>query len=217
VGQILLFSLTAMANPTLVAVTTVMLFLENPAKLMLGYLLGALLTSITIGIVIVLAIGDSSAVTTTKNTVDPVVDVAIGSILLLLAGVLATGRDKRVSARRASRRAPKAEAAPPRWRRAIDRGDPRITFVVGALLTLPGASYLLALHGIVKLDTSTAASVLLVVMVNVIMLALLEVPLICFAVAPEWTPRAVERAKRAVARDWRRICVTGLGVLACCS
>jgi hypothetical protein len=45
------------------------------------------------------------------------------------------------------------------------------------------------------------------------MLAVLEVPMICFAVAPEWTPRAVERVKRSVARDWRRTCVTGLGVL----
>jgi hypothetical protein len=29
---------------------------------------------------------------------------------------------------------------------------------------------------------------------------LLEVPLACFAVAPEWTPGAVERAKRWVGR-----------------
>jgi hypothetical protein len=36
------------------------------------------------------------------------------------------------------------------------------------------------------------------------MLALLEVPLLCFVVAPDWTPRAIERAKRFAGRHWRR-------------
>ena len=35
-NTVLLFSLTAMANPTLVAVTTVMLLLPDPKKLMFG-------------------------------------------------------------------------------------------------------------------------------------------------------------------------------------
>ena len=51
-GHVFLFSVTAMANPSLLAATTVMLLLPNP-KLMLGYLLGALMTSITLGLVIV--------------------------------------------------------------------------------------------------------------------------------------------------------------------
>ena len=46
-GHILVLSLTASLNPTLLAATTVMLLLPSPAKLMLGYLLGALLTSMS--------------------------------------------------------------------------------------------------------------------------------------------------------------------------
>ena len=45
-SRVLLFSLTASINPTLVAATTVMLLLPSPKKLMLGYLLGAYTTSI---------------------------------------------------------------------------------------------------------------------------------------------------------------------------
>ena len=82
-----------------------------------------------------------------------------------------------------------------------------MTFVVGALLTLPGFSYLSALDGIIKLNYTTLATVLLVLMVNVIMLAFLEVPLICFAVAPDWTPRALERTKAWFARDAHRIAI----------
>ena len=63
-SRVILFSLTAAINPTLVAATTVMLLLPSPKRLMLGYLLGAYLTSITIGCVIVLSLGQSGAVTT---------------------------------------------------------------------------------------------------------------------------------------------------------
>jgi hypothetical protein len=52
-GQVILLSLTASLNPTLVAATTVMLLLPSPSRLMLGYLLGAHVTSITLGLVIV--------------------------------------------------------------------------------------------------------------------------------------------------------------------
>jgi len=88
-----------------------------------------------------------------------------------------------------------------------------MTFVVGALLSLPGFSYLSALDGIIKLDYATLATVLLVLMVNLIMLAFLEVPLICFAVAPEWTPKAIERAKAWFAHHAHRIAVLGTALI----
>jgi hypothetical protein len=42
--------------------------------------------------------------------------------------------------------------------------------------------------------------VLLVIGFNLVMLWLLEVPLAAFAVAPDWTPRAIDRAKAWVSR-----------------
>jgi Sap, sulfolipid-1-addressing protein len=207
-GHVLLFSFTAMANPTLLAATTVMLLLPNPQKLMLGYLVGALMTSITLGLLIVFTLSDSGAVGTAQRTVNPAADLAIGALLLVIAAVLSSGRPHR--------REPGPEAAdkaPPRWQRAIGSGSPRTTFVVGALLTLPGASYLAALTGIVRLDPGTAQAVALVVMVNVIMLALLEVPLIGFAVAPDRTLRTVQRARDWLRRNGRRTAVTGAALL----
>src|SRR5205807_1864440 len=59
VGEVILLSLTASLNPTLVAATTVMLMLDKPVRLMMGYLLGAYITSITIGLVIVFSLSDS--------------------------------------------------------------------------------------------------------------------------------------------------------------
>lgn len=215
-GHVFLFSLTAMANPTLLAAVTVMLLLPNPKSLMLGYLGGALLTSISLGIVIVLAAEGSDVVGTSKHTVNPIADLVLGALLLTIAYVLHSGRDKPVRERRTERKREKQEgkaAKQPRWQRELGKGDPRITFVIGMVLTLPGASYLAALDSIAKLNYSDAASVLLVVLVNVIMLALLEIPLIGYIVAPDDTPARVERAKSALARHGRHWLVVGTLVI----
>jgi hypothetical protein len=207
--EVILLALTASFNPTLVAVVTVMLLLDRPAKLMAGYLAGALMTSITLGIIIVFSFSDSSAAKTTENTINPTVDIAFGLISLIIAFVLYTGRVARLRERRRERKAAKADKEPPRWQRELNKGSPRITFVVGALLTLPGASYLAGLHQIHELHYSTTETVLLVIGFNLVMLWLLEVPLVCFLVAPDWTPKAVARAKAWVSRHAHTFAIRG--------
>ena len=211
-GRVIAFSLTAAANPTLIAATTVMLILPNPKKLMLGYLAGALVMSITLGIVIVRTLEHSGAVSTATHKVNPIADLALGAILLLIAAVLATDRDRRVREARARRKA-RAEPKTPRWQQWLGRGNPRITFAVGAVLTLPGASYLAALTSLARLNYGPAGDVLAVVLINLVMLLLLEVPVACFALAPEWTPSAIDRAKAAMRRHGRRIVLGFLLIL----
>jgi hypothetical protein len=213
VGQVLVLSLTAALNPTLVAASTLMMLLSNPVRLMLGYLLGALLTSITLGIIIVYELKSSGVVSTAKRTLSPAATLTLGVIALTIALVLGTGRDERLAERRRERRAGKPPKGPPRWQRALGRGPARVTFVVGALLTLPGASYLAGLTRIGKLHSSTPATVAIIVVFNLIMLALLEVPLICFVLAPDRTPAAIERAKGWVGRHWRQFVSRLFGVV----
>jgi Sap, sulfolipid-1-addressing protein len=212
-SQVILFSLTASLNPTLVAATTVMLLLPSPSKLMLGYLLGAYMTSITLGLVIVFSLSNSSATNTTENTLSPAVDIGLGAVALAVAFVLYTGRDERLKERRRARKAAKPDKGPPRWQRELSKGSARTTFVIGAVLTLPGASYLAGLDQIHKLHYSTTVTVLLVIGFNLVMLWLLEVPLACFVVAPDWTPRAIERAKAWVSRHAHIFAVRGFAAL----
>jgi hypothetical protein len=212
-SQVILLSLTASLNPTLVAATTVMLLLPSPKKLMLGYLLGATMTSITLGLVIVFSLSNSSASNTTENTISPAVDVGLGVIALAVAFVLHTGRQERLTERRRARKAAKPDTGPPRWQRELSKGSAKTTFVVGALLTLPGASYLAGLDEIHKLKYSTTATVLLVIGFNLVMLWLLEVPLASFLVAPDWTPGAIERAKSWVTRHAHTFAVRGFTAL----
>jgi hypothetical protein len=214
-SQVILLSLTASLNPTLVGATTVMLLLDKPARLMLGYLLGAYMTSITLGLVIVFSLSNSSATNTTENTISPAVDIGLGAVALAISFVLYTGRAERLRERRRERQGAKPDKGPPRWQRELSKGSPRTTFVIGALLTLPGASYLAGLHQIHDLN-STTVTVLLVIGFNLVMLWLLEVPLASFLVAPDWTPRAIDRAKAWVSRHAHVFAVRGtaaVGVL----
>ncbi len=155
--QIFLLSLLAMFNPTLLAAVTLMLLLPSPKRLMLGYLLGAYTASISAGLAIVFALNDSSVTSTSKSTLSPLEDVVVGSLLLLVALVLATDRDQPLRERRARRREKKkerkgGEEKEPLPMRLLGRGSPRVAFVVGLLLSFPGVSYLTGLNHIHKLD-----------------------------------------------------------------
>jgi hypothetical protein len=213
VSQVILLSLTASLNPTLVGATTVMLLLDKPARLMAGYLLGAYMTSITLGLVIVFSLSNSSASNTTQNTISPAVDIGLGAVALAISFVLYTGRHERLRERRRARKAAQPDKPPPRWQRELSKGSPRTTFVIGALLTLPGGSYLAGLDQIHKLKYSTTGTVLLVIGFNLVMLWMLEVPLASFLVAPDWTPRAIERAKAWVSRHAHIFAVRGFAAL----
>lgn len=204
----LLLALLAALNPTLLAATTVMLVLANPARLMLGYLLGALMTSITLGILIVFSLEGDSAVGTTQRTVSPGVDIALGAVAIVAAYIVA-----RSSTRRASDPAPPRTKAPPRWQAKLSRSSPRGAFAVGALLTLPGASYLAGLTRIDRLNYSAPATVLAIVAFNLVMLMLIELPLLGFFIAPDWTQRQVLAARALVSRHARRVAVSGLRLI----
>ena len=211
-SKVFLFALTAALNPTLLAATTVMLLLPRPKRLLLGYLLGAYTTSITVGLAIIYWLKGSGTVSTTKHTVSPIIDITLGALALVIAVVVGTGRMARASEGRKSKRADEPKKTP-RWQRTLSKGSARDTFVVGILLSFPGASYLAALAAIDKQNLGGAATVLTVVAVTVVMLVLLEVPLISFTVAPDWTPAALERSKAWLGRNGARAAVIGATVI----
>jgi hypothetical protein len=210
--DIFLLSLVAAANATLLAAVTVMLFLPNPKRLLLGYLAGAILVSLTIGFVIVFVVHDSSATSTAQNSVSPSMDVAIGLVFLIVAYVLGSGRDQRLSQRRKEKRGDQdevAEKGPSKVELLLGRGSARVTFAVGVVLTLPGVSYLVALHDLQQLGYGTVGEILVILGFNVMLLILLEIPLFGYLVAPERTVVEVQRFRAWLTRSGRRIAVYG--------
>jgi hypothetical protein len=209
VGDVFFLAFLAALYPTLLAATTVMLMLPHPKRLLIGYLLGAAMTSVTLGLVIVFALQDSGLVGTTQHQLGPSSDLVIGALFLIVALVLGSGRDRRLVERRRERKAAKGPQGPPRWQRELGRGSTRVTFAVGAVLTLPGATYLTALHRIADEHLAAPVTVLSVLAFNLIMLIMLEAPLLSYTLAPEWTPQAIERFKATLGRRGRTWAVRG--------
>ncbi len=205
-GSIFGLSLLAMFNPTLLAAVTVMMLLPSPKKLMFGYLLGAYLTSISLGLLIVFTLHGTSSAETARHTLSPVEDLVVGLIALLVGYVLLSGRGEQLRERRQQRKEAKQKGPPKESlpERLLGRGSARITFVVGVLLTFPGVSYLAALDRMAKLDWAVVPTVLVVVVFCLIQQMLLELPLIGYTFAPDWTQDAVARFRAWLGRSGRR-------------
>lgn len=214
-GDIFLYSLVAAANMSLLAAVTVMLFLPNPKRLLIGYLLGGLLVSLTIGFVLVFAVHHSGASSTSQNSISPAVDIALGVILLVAAYVL---RSERAERRRERKKKEKegVEKGPSKVEKFLGRGSARITFLVGMVLTLPGVSYLAALHELDDLNYGTVPTILVILGFNVMLLIVLEIPLVGYAIAPERTVVAVQDFRGWLSKNGLKAGIyvaAGLGLL----
>ena len=218
--DIFLLALVSMFNPSLLAAVTVMLLLPNPKRLMVGYLLGAYMTSITLGLVIVFTLHSSSTESTSKHTISPLEDIVVGLLAVAIAFVLATGRDQPFQERRRAKKEAslkaKEEAGKPTESlplRLLGKGDPKVTFVVGAMLSFPGVSYLDALDHIHKLNPGTVPTVLLVVGFCLFQQILLEVPLLGYVFAPDSTQDRVTRFKAWMGAKGRTAAVIGAAAI----
>jgi hypothetical protein len=218
---VFLLALYATLNPSLLAATTLMLLLPNPKRLMLGYLLGAYTTSFTVGLLILFLPHTSSAENTSKHKIAPAEDILIGLICLVIAWIIETGRDRPLEKRRRKKKEAKLEAKQRAGKpteslptRLLRKADPKLTFVVGALVSFPGVAYLDALDHIRKLNTGNLASVLLVVFFCVCQQILLEAPLAGYIFSPGRTEYAVESAKSWLTRRGRTLVTIGAAVVA---
>jgi hypothetical protein len=216
-ASIFLLSLLAMFNPTLLAAVTVMLLLPSPKKLMFGYLMGAYLTSITLGLLIVFSLNDTESVSSAKHSLSPIEDIVVGLIALLVAYVLGSERAEPWRERRRRRKQRKAEKAGEKKEslpeRLLGRGSARITFALGVVLTFPGVSYLTALDRIAKLDDAVVPTVLLVLGFCLMQQLLLELPLLGYAIAPERTAAAVTGFREWLARNGHRAATIGAATI----
>ncbi len=212
-GQIVVFALLSAVYPTLIAATTVMLLLPRAEDLMFGFWLGAMITSVTCGLVIVFALKGSGAVKTTRHTASPLVDLALAGLLALVAVALAKDEDRRLRGRYHERH-PAAEKKTPKWQQRLRAGNWRAAFVVAVPLSFPGVWYLAALDRLNKLHYSTLAEILVVVGFCLAQLILIEAPMLAFKVWPRETPIAIDNAKAWASRHGRQYGVWGLAIIA---
>lgn len=192
-GEIFLLAVAAAFYPTLLAIVILILSRPRPVRLLAAYLAGGMIVSVGIGCAIVFAL--EGAGPPSKRTVDPAVDLVVGTVSILVAWMLATRRDPRPG--RLRNRRERARAAGKQhgsWTtRAVSHDSVVVAFVLGIVLDLPSVWYLVALKDISQANNPTAVDVLLIVAFNLIMFVLIEVPLVAYLVAPERAAAAVSR------------------------
>ena len=199
--ELLLLAVASMFWPTLIAIVVIALRLEKPMGILAWFLAGGLLTTITIGSIIVLALQSQTDVRTAPESTNGVVSTVVGLLSLVAAYLV-------------HRRSPKPradDAKPSRAERAVAHGG-LVAFLCGVVLNIvPGTFPIVALKDIAQLDLSNAATVATVAAFYVIMFAFVEVPLVTYFFAPERTTAAVDDFNAWLARNGRSLAVYSLG------
>jgi hypothetical protein len=127
-----------------------------------------------------------------QSEASAIVDIVAGVLSLGLAALLLGGRDPR-PARVKEKRKP-ADPDKPSWtKRALNHDSLAMAFGLGVLLDLPSVWYLIALKDIVNGSYTATGEVLLIVAFNVIMFAVIEVPLIAYLARPDGAAATVAR------------------------
>ncbi len=204
--NVVILALGSAVAPSILAVVIVVLRRPNPRRLLLAYLLGGMLASIAIGIAVVESLNGSNLLSGSSPAADPIVNFTIGALALIVAWVLATDRDAGIEERRRERRSSRPARDP--WsERVLRRGTAPIAFAVGIVLNLPGAFYLVALKDIAQGLHGFGTQLFAIILFNLIMFVLAEVPLIGYSIAPEQTTAKVEQLNGWMERHARQIVV----------
>ncbi len=206
--QLILLALSAALYPTLLAAVVILLSQPRRFALLSAYLAGGLTVSIVLGLVIVHGLDASHTLDTSKSTLSWGADLAVGGLALLLAVALATRADQRVRKRRKVRRPAKPDEGREPWsERILARGSVPIVFAAGLAINLPGASYLIALKDIAAGHHPGGVIVFQVLVFNLIMFALAEIPWLGLVFAPKRTDALVARMDRLLSANGRRIAI----------
>jgi hypothetical protein len=190
----------AALNPKLLAIDLLLIENRRPRAMFLCVLLGGLTVALTIGLLDVLVF-HADAINSQK-TVSAGVDLALGLLLLAAGGLVATGR---LHGRRKAA-VPTGGGQPGKpegekkdgWAQRV-LAQPRLGFamLVGALIGIPGAAYLSALHDLITGKSSTATQVAAVVVFVLIEFSLIIIPFVFLELWPEATKAALKHAQ-----DW---------------
>src|SRR5437667_473024 len=188
----------AALNPKLLALDLLLIENRRPRAMFVCLLLGGMTVALTIGLLDVLVFRADAIKAQGKMSAG--VDLALGLLLLAAGALLATGR---LHGRRKAP-VPAGDAQPGQpgkkdgWaQRALAEPRLGLAMLVGALIGIPGASYLTALHNLVTGKSSTAAQVAAVIVFVLIDFALIIIPFAFLQLRPEAT-----KARLANAQAW---------------
>lgn len=192
---LLVMAVAVSLEPFRVGMTVLMINRPRPARQLLAFLTGGFAMGLVVGVVALFLL--RPALGTARFTL-PWVQIVVGAVLLVnaalvVAGVWSRGLDAANLAD--SRFGPFAVRA----RRVIEGRSLWTAGLAGLGIALPSVDYLAALALIAASGAATTMQLGAMLAFNVVAFALVEVPLLCYLVAPQRT-----RAALAALYDWLR-------------
>jgi Sap, sulfolipid-1-addressing protein len=207
-AEFLVLAFTAALNPKLLAIDLLLIENRRPRAMFLCILLGGFTVGITIGLLDVLVFHLDAI--SSQKTVSAGVDLALGLLLLAVGALVATGR---LHGRR-KQPVPAGDSqpdTPPKEKKDgwADRvlAEPRLglAMLIGAVVGIPGASYLAGLHILITSKSSTASQVTGVVLFVFIEFLLIIIPFALLELRPEATKAFLRRSQQWLAGHTRQL------------
>ena len=178
----------AALNPKLLALDLLLVENRRPRAMFLCVLLGGMTVGLTVGLLDVLVFHADAL--KSQGTVSAGVDLATGLLLVAVGGLVATGRlhGRRKAAAPAGGGPPGKPEKKDGWAQRV-LAEPRLglAMLIGAVVGIPGASYLTALHILVTGNSPVAAQVVAVIIFVLIDFLLIIIPFAFLELRPEAT------------------------------
>jgi hypothetical protein len=207
--NVFVIAVVASLDAGLLAAALVLLGRPRPARQLGAYLIGGMGFSIAFGLLIVLALHGSRLLREPDRSTSAIIETVAGALLIFVAIAVGSGRVLQWHPRRAS------QSEQPRRQslhdRALGHDSLWIAWAAGAIYSVPGAYYLAGLAVLAKLDASATTEVLAVLGFNLIMFALIELPLLGFVLAPDRTVALTTKLHRWMTAHRRILIVTVAG------
>jgi hypothetical protein len=183
-------------NPKLLALDLLLIENRRPRAMFLWLLVGGLTVGVTIGLLDVLVFHIDAI--NHQGSVSAGVDLALGLLLLAVGALAATGRlhGRRKVPVPVGDRQPEKPEKKDSWAQRL-LAEPRLglAVLVGAVIGIPGASYLTALHHLVAGNYSTATQVIAVFVFVFIAFLLIIIPFAFLELRPETTKARLKRGQ----------------------
>ena len=164
------------------------------------FLAGALACTLAVGFVVVFALHGAGVGQSSQRSDQYWLWLVSGVLFVAAAAVLA-------------RRPPKPSRGPSRLSRAAGQGGLFAIFVAGIALYLPSPTYLAALEEVGSTKMSPAATAVWVLIVVALVLITVEVPVLLFLLAPDWTVPKLEAVNAWLDRHGHTLLVWVVGAI----
>jgi Sap, sulfolipid-1-addressing protein len=211
--EILFLGLASALWPLLLVVVVIALNTSRPVRILGWFLVGGLLTTISIDTALVFALQGSSFLKGPKPSADGWVDIVVGVLALLAALVLHLGTEGKGPRRFQPKPKSNEPSRSQEWIEGLVERGATLSFVAGVVATiLPAPFAIIAMKNIAELDISDAQAFALIVVFNLLMFIMVEVPLVGFLVAPEWARRTATGFNRWLGENLRAVAIYALAI-----